>query len=674
MNIKFLNKSFDIKLILKLTKYIKPFILFFIISFILLLILTFLQLIKPLIIGKVIDEFINGYKKTYVVFEQEIKDSLVINNKYIRYIKNSWVYDKFAKIIYINGIYYLFIDLDEKDLQFISDYDFSNIKKIENKILINNFIGIRLNKEQLKILRKKDIEQILFYSIIFFLIIIFSFLFHFIQSFLLEISAQHILFNIRNDIFKKIINLTMKFFDNTQIGKLVTRVTNDTETLNEMFTTIISEIVRNFILIIAILIMMFKLNFILSLFSLSIFPLVGITTFIFRKLARNNYRNLRKAISDINTFLSENLYSMKLIQLYNLMYIKLKNFIKLSKNLKKIYYNEINLFALFRPLMFLFSMISICIIIYFSGIKVLNLSISFGIFFVFIYYIEKLYEPIQELSEQFNVLQAAMASLEKIFEILDEKDDLIQEGNSLIINKFKDSIIFKNVWFSYKKGEVVLKNFNLEIKKGEKIAFVAPTGGGKSTIINLLLRFYDVQRGEILIDGINIKEIQIESLRKLFGVGLQDIFIFNKSVKENILLNKSISNEELIEKCKYVNADIFIEKLENKYETILSENGKNLSFGERQLLSFARAIIGSPQIIILDEATSNIDTNTEKYIQDALLKIIQNKTAIVIAHRLSTIKNCDKIIVLSKGEIKEIGNHNELMKKKGIYYHLYNLR
>ncbi|HPP04055.1 MAG TPA: ABC transporter ATP-binding protein [Spirochaetota bacterium] len=666
------KKNFDIKIILRLSKYIKPFILQFILAFILLLSLTGLQLIKPLIIGNAIDNFINGYKKNYVVFDIPIKDSLFLNGKYIKYVKNYNFYNNFAKLVYLENSYFIFINLKEKDLDFLNSYDFSKLK-IKNSINVNGFNGIKLTKEQLRILRKNDIQGIIFLSFIFIFVIILSFLSHLFQNFILELTSQKILFNIRNEIFEKIINLPMKFYDNTQVGKLVTRVTNDTETLNEMFTTVIIEILRNVVLIIAIVIIMFRLNLTLSLLSLSVLPFVVITTIIFRKVARNNYRSLRKAIADINTFLSEHLFAMKIIQLYNLINIKFNKFLKLSENLKKIYYREINIFAIFRPLMFLFSILSTCIVLYIGGVKVLNLSISFGLFFVFIYYIDRLYEPIQDLSEQFNVLQSAMASSEKIFEILDEKSEIIEIDNPVVITGFNNSIVFKNVYFAYKDDEWVLKNINFEVKKGEKIAFVGATGSGKTTIINLLLRFYDIQKGDIFIDGINIKDIKIESLRNLFGIVLQDVFIFNQTVKENILLNNSLPYEKLVEKCRYVHADIFIEKLEKKYDTILSENGKNLSFGERQLLSFARAIVKEPEILVLDEATSNIDTETEKYIQDALIKMIENKTSIVIAHRLSTIKHCDKIIVLSKGEIKEIGTHEELMKKKGIYYNLYKL-
>jgi len=666
------KKNFDIKIILRLSKYIKPFILQFILAFILLLSLTGLQIIKPLIIGNAIDNFINGYKKNYVVFDIPIKDSLFLNGKYIKYVKNYNFYNNFAKLVYLENSYFIFINLKEKDLDFLNSYDFSKLK-IKNSINVNGFNGIKLTKEQLRILRKNDIQGIIFLSFIFIFVIILSFLSHLFQNFILELTSQKILFNIRNEIFEKIINLPMKFYDNTQVGKLVTRVTNDTETLNEMFTTVIIEILRNVVLIIAIVIIMFRLNLTLSLLSLSVLPFVVITTIIFRKVARNNYRSLRKAIADINTFLSEHLFAMKIIQLYNLINIKFNKFLKLSENLKKIYYREINIFAIFRPLMFLFSILSTCIVLYIGGVKVLNLSISFGLFFVFIYYIDRLYEPIQDLSEQFNVLQSAMASSEKIFEILDEKNEIIEIDNPVVITSFNNSIVFKNVYFAYKDDEWVLKNINFEVKKGEKIAFVGATGSGKTTIINLLLRFYDIQKGDIFIDGINIKDIKIESLRNLFGIVLQDVFIFNQTVKENILLNNSLPYEKLVEKCRYVHADIFIEKLEKKYDTILSENGKNLSFGERQLLSFARAIVKEPEILVLDEATSNIDTETEKYIQDALIKMIENKTSIVIAHRLSTIKHCDKIIVLSKGEIKEIGTHEELMKKKGIYYNLYKL-
>ena len=408
--------------------------------------------------------------------------------------------------------------------------------------------------------------------------------------------------------------------------------------------------------------------------SFSILPVVLLTTILFRNIARKNYRKIRRVISSVNVFLSENISGMKILHIFNLQKKKYKEFEKISNELKKSYIKEIALFGVFRPLMYIFYSLSLTLIIYFGGVGVIRGTISFGLLFVFIYYIRLLFDPIQELAEQFNILQSAMASSEKIFEILDTKNEIKIADNPIKLDNLKGEIVFKNVWFAYNDDDWILKDISFKISSGESVAFVGATGSGKTTIINLLCRYYDIQKGEILLDGINIKNIDISSLRKNIGQVMQDVFLFTGTIRDNIRLNdESITDSDIKKAVEFVNARYFIENLNNKYDTYVSERGQTFSTGERQLLSFARAISYKPNLLVLDEATSNIDTETEKLIQDALIKMVSGKTSIIIAHRLSTIQHCNKIIVIHKGTIKEVGNHQQLLQKKGIYYNLYKL-
>jgi ABC-type multidrug transport system fused ATPase/permease subunit len=383
---------------------------------------------------------------------------------------------------------------------------------------------------------------------------------------------------------------------------------------------------------------------------------------------------MRKILAELNSFLQEHISGMKIIQLFNVQTKKLLQFKNISKKLYKSYFREIIIFSLFRPSTYFLYGISICLIMVFGGKNVLAGTLTFGTLYIFVHYIQLFFQPIQELAEQFNVLQSAIASSERFFLLLKDKSIIPNKKKAIKIDKIRGNIKFKNVWFSYNDDEWILKNISFNIKEGEKIALVGHTGSGKSTIINLLGRYYEIKKGEITIDGYNIKDIDLDCLRKNIGLVMQDVFIFTGSIKNNIrLLNENITDEQIKESSSFVNADKFINRYKDNYIHHVSERGSTLSTGQRQLLSFARAISFNPSILVLDEATSNIDTETEFLIQDALTKILKNKTSIVVAHRLSTIKNCDKIIVLHKGKIKEIGNHKTLISKKGIYYNLYKL-
>jgi ATP-binding cassette subfamily B protein len=455
----------------------------------------------------------------------------------------------------------------------------------------------------------------------------------------------------------------------------VTRVTNDTNTLNEMYTSVIINFFKNLMMIAGILIAMFVINTSLTLYVLIVIPFVIFFSFMFRILSRKAYRQVRRNLSDINAFLAEHLSGMKIIQIFNKESIKFNQFNERNTKLKKSYYKQITIFGIYRPTMYFLYMLATGIVLFFGSQSVLDGVIEIGILFAFYQYIGRFFEPIQQLAEQFNILQSAFASSERIFGILDAKPTVVDEEDAIELTDIKGEIEFKNVWFAYIEDEWILKDVSFKVNAKESVAFVGATGAGKTTILSLITRNYDIQKGQILVDGFDISTVKKSSLRQFIGQMLQEVFMFSGTIESNIKLRDDrITDEEMVQACKYVNANYFIDKLEHQYQEPVRERGNNFSLGERQLLSFARTIVHDPKIMILDEATSNIDTETEQLIQESLTKMMNIGTMLIVAHRLSTIQHVDNIIVLSKGEIIEQGNHQELLKQRGHYYNLYKLQ
>ncbi len=672
-----LEKKIDLQVFLKLVRYIRPHVFWFSFCLFLLFAIVALSLAEPVIIGKTIDRYINNYGRLFTVYKFKKSGSFYFRGSYLKREKIVSELPK-AKICYIKNSYYIFMNLTYEDVNYLDSINFTKAGSGNGKAEIFNgkkFLeGTLLTTGDLKIIRKDDFTGLLRFSVLFFGLILIVFIINYFQTMILQVESQKIIFRMREEIFTHITGLSHSFFDNNPVGRLVTRVTNDTETLSEMYTSAILNLLKNLVMMACILVVMFIINYRLALLVCLVVPLIILFIGIFRSFARKNYQRMRKVLAEMNSFLQEHIYGMKLIQLFNNEERKFGEFKKASRRLYKSYFREISIFSIFRPSIFILYSLALCLVIFFGGREVLSYSLTFGTLYIFVSYIDLFFRPIQELAEQFNVLQSAIASSERIFLLLDEKQTIPNKKDPVMPGKIRGDIKFKNVWFAYKKDEWVLKNISFSIKEGEKIALVGHTGSGKSTIINLLCRFYDIQKGEITIDGHNIKDMDIGSLRENIGVVMQDVFIFTGSIKNNIrLLNENITDEDIISSGEFVNADRFIQRFPDKYEHTVSERGATLSTGERQLLSFARAVSFNPSILVLDEATSNIDTETEHLIQDALKKILGTKTSIVVAHRLSTIKNCDKIIVIHKGTIRESGNHNDLMKKKGIYYNLYKL-
>ncbi|CUS80196.1 ATP-binding cassette, subfamily B [Candidatus Kryptonium thompsonii] len=494
--------------------------------------------------------------------------------------------------------------------------------------------------------------------------------------------GQRTIFDLRMEIFNHLQRLALRFFDKNPTGRLVTRVTNDVESLNEMYSSGIVLVFGDIFTILGILYFMFKLSFELSLVTLSVLPLLFYATFLFRKKAREAYREVRTLIAKINAFLQEHFSGISVIQVFHRGEEEFKKFDQINAkyrdaNIKSIFY-----YAVFFPAVELISAIGIGLIIWYGGGEVIKGTVTIGVLISFLQYTEMFFRPVRDLSEKYNIFQTAMASAERIFKLLDTKVFIKQPENPVKLEKLRGEIEFKNVWFAYRddgeeiyNDDWILKNVSFKINAGEKVAIVGATGSGKSTIINLICKFYTTQKGQILIDGIDIKDIDERELRKHIAVVLQDVLLFSGDIFTNITLgNERIRMEKVIESARLIGADKFIERLPNGYFEVVQERGANLSVGEKQLISFVRALVYDPKILILDEATSSVDVETERVIQNAIVKLLENRTAIIIAHRLSTIQNSDKIIVLHKGEVREIGTHDELMELKGIYYRLYQLQ
>ena len=501
------------------------------------------------------------------------------------------------------------------------------------------------------------------------------------QAMILQRMGQKILSKIRMDTFTHIEKLSHDQLNNIPVGKLVTRVTNDPNRISFMFTNILVTLVKNCMVIIGVLAAMFIINYALTLVILCFVPFVVLFTVIFRQFSRRVHRSVTNATTDINTYLSENLSGMKITQIFNRETMKMDDFAQRSAKLKKAKQNRMYVFGIFRPMVYMLFVSSQLCLFYFSAkgyiqqTELLGLVVTGPMVVAFYGYISRFFNPIQTLAEQFDMLQQSFAGAEKIFGILDIEPEVVDEPDAIELDEIKGEIEFKDVWFAYKPGEWVLKGVSFHIQPKQTVAFVGSTGSGKTTILSLICRNYDIQKGQILIDGIDIKKIKISSLRRHFGQMLQDVFLFAGDIRSNIILRKDdITDEEVMEACRYVNADSFINKLEKGLDEPVRERGNNFSAGQRQLLSFARTIVHKPSVMILDEATANIDTETELLIQDSLEKMKNIGTMLIVAHRLSTIQHSDNIILLSHGQIMEQGNHQQLLQKKGMYYNLYTLQ
>lgn len=520
-----------------------------------------------------------------------------------------------------------------------------------------------------------DLPGLYFILVIYLLALFLIFITQFTQIYVTQYFGQKLMYDIRSRIFSHLQNLSLKFFDKNPVGRLMTRVTSDVESLNQMFTQGIVTIFGDIFLILGIIFTLVYLDYRLALWTFSVVPVLFVITFIFRARVREAFRNIRKWLARINSYLQENLTGMSVVQIFNRLGRNYKNFEEINQEHTSAHVKTVFYYALFYPAIELVSSVAIALVIWRGGLYKIEGLTTFGALVAFIQYAQMFFRPISDLSEKYNILQQAMASSERIFKLLDTKPDIISPDNAVKDTRLRGEINFRNVFFAYSDSEYVLKDINLDLKEGESVAVVGHTGAGKTTLISILGRQYDINSGSILIDGISLSDWDLNSLRRQIAVVLQDVFLFSGTIRDNIRLgNSDITDDKIRWAAEQVNARPFIDILPAKYDTQVRERGTILSMGQKQLISFARALVTDPRILILDEATSSVDTETELLIQDALRKLMHGRTSLVVAHRLSTIKHVDRIVVMHKGGIRETGTHQELIEKQGLYYQLYQLQ
>ncbi len=673
-----LEKSYDSVLMKRLLKFAKPYRHLIVLSILLLLLMTLGDLARPYLIKLAIDDHIDITGRQYLAYESsvDVKDAIPFNNR-------TWARAKDLPEGYPIGEPYTMVQY-EKNSYLVPGHlmrlrEGFDIAEQDGRFLLirpeDTREAIHIPTADISLFRQVDIRGLTRLAFIFLAIALAVFGLNFLQVMILQYTGQKILYDLRQHIFTHLQKLPLSFYDNNPVGKLVTRVTNDTETLNEMYTGVLVNLFKDIFMLLGIIVVMLRINYRLAMISLATLPIILIATIVFRIYARQAYREVRTQLSKINTFLSEHISGMKIIQIFHQETNKKAEFDESNKGYYKAALREMKIFAVFRPVIeFLFA-IALSLLLWFGGGQYIRGVLEFGVLYAFISYIQMFFQPINDLTEKYNIMQSAMASSEKIFYLLDQKDTIPDPEEAMPFENIQGKITFENVWFAYNNEDWVLRDVSFTIEPGETVAFVGATGAGKTSIINLISRFYEIQKGRILIDDIPINQVKKDDLRQRIGVVLQDVFLFAGTIESNIRLNnKNISREIVKDIADYVNAGKFIDKLPDGYDEKVMERGSTLSAGQRQLLAFARALAFDPTILVLDEATASIDTETEALIQDALLKLIRGRTTIAIAHRLSTVQHANKIIVLHKGKIREMGNHQELLTKRGLYYQLYQLQ
>lgn len=655
----------------RLLGYMKPYVKQMIVCALLVLGITVIELERPILIGDAIDLYIEAYYEPYAIVEEN-KDATYFMGQYLQKGVESETY---AGLLYDGNDYYFYTNLtpsQSEQLTQLSQEEFTSATIELDGQLIE---GQQLSKEQCQILRQSDLNGIVKIAILYTVLLVLGLVFTYQQTMILQKTGQKIIYTIRQECFEHVHQLPLRYFDTRPVGRIVTRITNDVEGLHDMYANLLTRMIKNIVKIIGLAIVMLVMNVKLALASFIFIPFVIAISLLFKRLSRQAHRNIRTRVSQLNTFLSENLSGMKMIQIFGKEEKKYREFKKQSDKLYKAHFKQLRIFSYLQPWIYFIGQLALALVMYIGASDVLKTTMSIGSLYVFINYISSFYEPIQDLAEQVSNLQNALASSEKIFTLLDETNEIIEKEHPITLQNPQGHIEFKHVWFAYEGDDYVLKNVSFEIEPGKKVAFVGATGAGKSSILNLIGRYYDIQKGEILIDGINIKDLSIASIRQAIGQVQQDVFLFTGTIASNITLDHpTITEEKMKEAACHVNASHFIEQLPQGYQSPVTERGSTLSAGQRQLISFARTLAYDPKILVLDEATSNIDTESELLITDALEKLMEGRTTIMVAHRLSTIQHADLIMVMDHGEIKECGNHQELLSKNGIYKKLYDLQ
>lgn len=645
-----LGKAYDSRLARRLLRYAKPYWALIALCVLLLLMIAVTDLARPYLVKVAIDDHILGSNVSYVQTDGTGDGLITIQGYTLERVKGAE---------------------DGSGLRFklVREGGEQRLESTSGDLVLT------LSPEEIRELRGFDREAILRLGLLLFIVVTAGFGLNYVQAYILQYTGQRIVFDIRQELFAHLQRLALRFFDTNPVGRLVTRVTNDTQNLHEMYTAVLVNLFKDIFMIMGIIVVMFRMDVRLALVSMATLPLIVVITAVFRIKAREAYRVTRVRLARINANFAENIAGIRLVQIFRQERRKFKEFDDVNSSHFRASMRELKVYAVFRPSIELVYSLALAILLWVGGGQLLRGMVDFGVLYAFVNYLELFFRPINDLTEKYNIMQSSMASAERIFLILDEDPAIAESETPRPMGEVKGHIEFRNVWFAYVGEDWVLRDVSFTVEPGQTVAFVGATGAGKTTIMNLLSRFYDIQKGQILIDGQDIKNLSKSELRRNVGLVMQDVFMFAGTIAENITLNNpDISLEQVKKVAEHVNADHFINALPSKYEEPVTERGSTLSAGQRQLLAFARALAYDPAVLILDEATANIDTETEMLIQDALPRLLKGRTSLVVAHRLSTIQDADAIIVLHKGKIREQGTHQELLAQKGLYHNLFLLQ
>ncbi len=675
-----LGKVFDRRIVSRLFTYMRPFLKYLAISAVFLIVAASVELSFPFLTKTAIDRFIvkNGRKSTERLNPEFINlgqgeyfaPQVVLSRTDPGLLRRAEAAGHLSKMRY----YYVFKDRADLRIRSVIERNPGQFEDYPTLYLIPYDNFSRLSVPDILGLRHPDLTGAFRIVLIFVGIIISGAIANFCQIYLTQYAGQLFMHSLRLKIFRKLQFSDLSFFDRNPVGRLVTRATNDVDAINEAFTQVFATLFRDVLMLLGIVVIMLTINVRLALISFTVIPVVLVLTTFFRIRARAIYRLVRTRLARLNATLQENFSGIRVIKIFNQEMHNQRQFDRINKDYLDVNLREVMLMSFFRPLMEIVSAVGIGLVIYFGGGQVLSGQVSLGVIVAFVSYVEMFFRPIRELTESYTLLQSAMASSERIFMLMDEPILIKAPVRPRSLPRVRGEIEFRNVWFAYQEPEWVLKDLSLRVAPGERVAIVGPTGAGKTSIISLIARLYEIQRGQILVDGISIADLDPTELRRSIGVVMQDVFLFAGDIRSNIRLSRPLSDEQVQTITAEIKADRFINRFPRGLDEDVMERGVTFSTGERQLLSFARVLAFDPRILVLDEATSNIDTETERLIQDGLRTLMVNRTSIVIAHRLSTIREVNRIYVLHKGEIKEIGTHQELLAQKGIYYNLYRLQ